>query len=123
MSFELRIRGVGDVDILDISGRVTIGEGAAALSNALRQMAAGGQKKVLLNLGNLSYVDSSGIGALVSSFASVRNAGGVLKLLNVGNRVKDVLLLTKLYTVFEVFDDEVTAVTSFAEPAIAVPAT
>ncbi len=123
MSFELRIRGVGDVDILDISGRVTIGEGAAALSNALCQMAAGGQKKVLLNLGNLSYVDSSGIGALVSSFASVRNAGGVLKLLNVGNRVKDVLLLTKLYTVFEVFDDEVTAVTSFAEPAIAVPAT
>ncbi len=123
MSFELRIRGVGDVNILDISGRVTIGEGATALSNALRQMAAGGEKKILLNLGNLSYVDSSGIGALVSSFASVKNAGGSLKLLNVTSRVKDLLLLTKLYTVFEVFSDEVTAVTSFAEPAIAVPAT
>ena len=113
MSLELKVRNVSDVTVVDVSGKVTLGEGATTLSNTIRQLAVGGQKKLLLNLRSLTHLDSAGIGALVSSFASVRNSGGVLKLVNLSDRVKDLLLITKLYTVFEVHNDEVTAVESF----------
>ena len=114
MSVKLTTRQVGDVSVMDVAGRITLGEGSAALRDALREMVGKNQKKILLNLGEVSYIDSSGIGELVSGFTTVTNSGGTLKLLNLNKRVKDLLQITKLYTVFEVFDDETKAVRSFA---------
>jgi len=107
-------RQVGDVTVVDVSGRITLGEGSSELRDALRDLVAKGNKKILLNLGDVSYIDSSGIGELVSGFTSVSNQGGQLKLLNLTKRVKDLLQITKLYTVFEVFEEEPAAVRSFA---------
>ena len=114
MSVKLNTRQVGDVTVIDISGRVTLGEGSSAIREAMRDLTAKGNKKVLLNLSEVSYIDSSGIGEMVSGFTTVTNQGGVMKLLNLTKRVKDLLQITKLYTVFEVFEDEATAVRSFA---------
>jgi anti-sigma B factor antagonist len=102
------------VTVLDAAGRITLGEGASAFRNAIRDLVASGKKKVLLNLGEVSYIDSSGIGELVSGFTTVTNSGGQLKLVGLSKRVKDLLQITKLYTVFEVFDDETEAVRSFS---------
>jgi len=113
MSIKLSNRQVGDVTVVDAAGRITLGEGSSALRDMLRDMVAKGQKKILLNLSEVSYIDSSGIGELVSGFTTVTNQGGSLKLLGLTKRVKDLLQITKLYTVFEVFDDESTAVRSF----------
>jgi anti-sigma B factor antagonist len=99
--------------VVDVAGRITLGEGSSALRDTLREMVSKGQKKVLLNLGEVSYIDSSGIGELVSAFTTVTNGGGQLKLLNLTKRVKDLLQITKLYTVFDVHDSEVTAIRSF----------
>ncbi len=114
MSVKLSTRQVGDVSVIDVSGRITLGEGSSTLRDALRDMVSKGQKKILLNLGDVSYIDSSGIGELVSGFTSVANQGGQLKLLNLTKRVKDLLQITKLYTVFEVHEDEASAIRSFA---------
>jgi len=114
VSVKLTTRQVGDVTVIDVSGRITLGEGSAALREALRDLVSKGQKKVLLNLGDVSYIDSSGIGELVSGFTTVTNSGGNLKLLNLNKRVKDLLQITKLYTVFEVHEDEAAAIRSFA---------
>ncbi len=114
MSVKLTSRQVGDVTVLDAAGRITLGEGASAFRNAIRDLVASGKKKVLLNLGEVSYIDSSGIGELVSGFTTVTNSGGQLKLVGLSKRVKDLLQITKLYTVFEVFDDETEAVRSFS---------
>jgi anti-sigma B factor antagonist len=105
---------VGDVTVLDVAGRITLGEGSSALRDTLRDLVSKGQKKILLNLGEVSYIDSSGIGELVSGFTTVANHGGQLKLLGLTKRVKDLLQITKLYTVFDVHDDEAGAVRSFA---------
>jgi anti-sigma B factor antagonist len=105
---------VGDVSVIDVAGRITLGEGSSALRDTLRDMVTKGQKKILLNLGDVSYIDSSGIGELVSGFTSVTNSGGQLKLLNLTKRVKDLLQITKLYTVFDVHEDEAGAIRSFA---------
>jgi anti-sigma B factor antagonist len=105
---------VGDVTVVDAAGRITLGDGASAFRDTIRELAAGGQKKLLLNLGEVSYIDSSGIGEMVSGFTTVTNSGGQVKLLNLTKRVQDLLQITKLYTVFEVFDDEATAVRSFS---------
>jgi anti-sigma B factor antagonist len=113
VSVKLNSRQVGDVSVLDVAGRITLGEGSSALRDTLREMVGKGQKKVLLNLGEVSYIDSSGIGELVSGFTTVTNNGGQLKLLNLSKRVKDLLQITKLYTVFDVHDDEAAAVRSF----------
>jgi anti-sigma B factor antagonist len=102
------------VSVIDVAGRITLGEGSSALRDTLRGMVAKGQKKVLLNLGEVSYIDSSGIGELVSGFTTVTNSGGQLKLLNLTKRVKDLLQITKLYTVFDVHEDEAGAIRSFA---------
>jgi anti-sigma B factor antagonist len=115
MSVKLNTRQVNDVTVVDVSGRITLGEGASALRDLLRDLNAKGDKKILLNLGEVSYIDSSGIGELVSAFTSVSNAGGTLKLLSLTKRVQDLLQITKLYTVFDVHDDEAHAVRSFAE--------
>jgi anti-sigma B factor antagonist len=114
VSVKLTTRQVGDVTAIDVSGRITLGEGSAALREALRDLVGKGQKKILLNLGDVSYIDSSGIGELVSGFTTVTNSGGNLKLLNLNKRVKDLLQITKLYTVFEVHEDEAAAIRSFA---------
>ena len=113
MSVKLTTRQVGEVTVVDAVGRITLGEGASTFRDTLRDLAGGGKKKLLLNLGEVSYIDSSGIGELVSGFTTVTNAGGQVKLLNLTKRVKDLLQITKLYTVFEVFEDEATAVRSF----------
>ena len=114
MSVKLNTRQVGDVSVMDVAGRITLGEGSAALRDALREMVGKNQKKILLNLGDVSYIDSSGIGELVSGFTTVTNSGGTLKLLNLNKRVKDLLQITKLYTVFDVHEDEAAAIRSFA---------
>lgn len=114
MSVKMNNRQVGDVTVVDVSGRITLGEGSSELRDAMRDLVAKGNKKILLNLGDVTYIDSSGIGELVSGFTSVSNQGGQLKLLNLTKRVKDLLQITKLYTVFEVHDDEAAAIRSFA---------
>ena len=114
MSAKLTTRQVGDVTIVDVSGRITLGEGSSSLRDALHSAVEAGNKKILLNLGDVTYIDSSGIGELVAAFTSVSNQGGSLKLLNLTKRVQDLLQITKLYTVFDVHDDENHAVRSFA---------
>lgn len=114
MSVKLTTRQVGDVSVIDAVGRITLGEGSSTLREKIKDIVNGGQKKILLNLGEVSYIDSSGIGELVSGFTTVTNHGGSLKLLNLTKRVKDLLQITKLYTVFEVHDDEAGAVRSFS---------
>jgi anti-sigma B factor antagonist len=100
--------------VVDVAGRITLGEGSATLRDAMRDMVSKNQKKILLNLGEVSYIDSSGIGELVSGFTTVTNSGGALKLLNLNKRVKDLLQITKLYTVFDVHEDEAGAIRSFS---------
>jgi len=114
VSVKLNTRQVGDVSVVDVAGRITLGEGSSALRDLLREMVGKGQKQILLNLGDVSYIDSSGIGELVSGFTTVTNSGGNLKLLNLNKRVKDLLQITKLYTVFDVHEDEAGAIRSFA---------
>ncbi len=113
MSIKLNTRQVGDVSVVDVAGRITLGEGSSALRDALREMVNNNHKKILLNLGEVNYIDSSGIGELVSGFTTVTNAGGQLKLLNLTKRVKDLLQITKLYTVFDVHEDEAHAIRAF----------
>ena len=114
MSVKISNRQVGDVTVVDATGRITLGEGASVFRDTIRDLAAKGNKKILINLSDVSYIDSSGIGEMVSSFTTVTNHGGQLKLLGLTKRVKDLLQITKLYTVFEVFEDESSAVRSFA---------
>ena len=114
MSVKMTPRQVGDVTVVDAVGRITLGDGASAFRDTIRELANSGQKKLLLNLAEVSYIDSSGIGEMVSGFTTVTNQGGQVKLLNLTKRVQDLLQITKLYTVFEVFDDEATAVRSFS---------
>jgi anti-sigma B factor antagonist len=114
VSVKLTTRQVGDVTVIDAVGRITLGEGSSTFRDTLRELVAKGHKKVLLNLAEVSYIDSSGIGELVSGFTTVTNQGGRLKLVGLTKRVKDLLQITKLYTVFEVYDDEAEAVRSYA---------
>ena len=113
MSVTIEYRLSGDVTILDVAGKITLGDGSVVLREKVKELVAGGNKKVLLNLGNVTYIDSSGIGELVAAFTSVSNSGGALKLLHLTKRVQDLLQITKLYTVFEVHDDEAKAIASF----------
>jgi anti-sigma B factor antagonist len=113
MSMKVTTRQVDGVTILDLSGRITLGEGSVSLRDSIRDLVAKGSKKILLNLGEITYIDSSGLGELVSAFVSVKNAGGELKLLHLTKKVHDLLQITKLYTVFDIRDDEAHAVSSF----------
>ncbi len=106
-------RQVDGITIVDLSGRITLGEGSVVLRDTIKDLLSKGQKKILLNLGDVSYIDSSGIGELVSAFTSVRNQGGELKLLHLTKKVHDLLQITKLYTVFDVKDDEAGAIAAF----------
>ncbi len=106
-------RQAGDVTILDMSGKVTIGEGSVALRNTIRRLLGEGKKNILMNLGDVKYIDSSGIGELVSSFTAVNKEGGTLKLLNLTQKIQDLLAITKLLTVFDTFDEEGAALASY----------
>ena len=119
MNMTIITRQAGDVAIVDISGRIVLGEESAALRNLVCDLTSKGHKKILFNLGDVSYIDSSGLGHLVSAFTSVRKQGGELKLLNLTKKVHDVMQITKLYTVFDVMDDEGVAVRSFGHSAAA----
>ena len=113
MTMKASTRQVDGITVVDLSGRITLGEGSVVLRDAVRDLLAKGEKRLLLNLGNVTYIDSSGIGELVSAFTTVRNQGGELKLLNLTKKVHDLLQITKLYTVFDVKDDETAAISSF----------
>ncbi len=114
MTMKTSTRQVDGVIIVDLSGRITLGEGSTMLRDVVRDLVSKGNKNILLNLGDVTYIDSSGIGELVSAYTTVRNQGGELKLLNLTKKVHDLLQITKLYTVFDVRDDEAGAVKSFA---------
>jgi len=115
VSMKASTRQIDGVTIVDLSGRITLGEGSVILRDTVKDLLGKGQKKILLNLGDVSYIDSSGIGELVSAFTSVRNQGGELKLLHLTKKVHDLLQITKLYTVFDVKDDEAAAIGAFAK--------
>ncbi len=115
MSMKISTRQVDGVTILDLSGRITLGEGSVQLRDAVRELLAKGQKHILLNLAEVNYIDSSGIGELVSAFTTMRNQGGELKLLKLTKKVHDLLQITKLYTVFDIKDDEAEAIASFKQ--------
>jgi anti-sigma B factor antagonist len=101
------------VIVIDVSGRITLGEGCAQLRELIRDQLSKGNKQILLNLADVTYIDSSGIGELVSAYTAVSNQGGQLKLLNLTKKVHDLLQITKLYTVFDIHDDEAKAIASF----------
>ena len=114
MSVKLTSRQVGDVTVIDAAGRITLGEGASLFRDTVRDLTGQGKKKLLLNLKDVSYIDSSGIGEMVSGFTTVTNNGGQFKLVGLSARIKGLLQITKLHTVFDVFDDEAEAVRSFS---------
>ena len=107
-------RSVNGVTVLDLHGKVTIGEGSREVRETIRELLENGNKNILLNLGDVSYVDSAGIGELVSSYTTVTNQGGQFKLLNLTKKIRELLAITKLLTVFDSFDDETAAVGSFS---------
>ena len=106
-------RTVGDVHVLDCSGKITLGEGTMAVRNTVREVLKNGGRKIVLNLGDVNYIDSSGIGELVSTYTSVTNQGGKLVLLNLTKKIQELLAITKLLTVFQVHEDEHKALASF----------
>jgi anti-sigma B factor antagonist len=111
---KIEMRTIGDVRILDCSGKITLGEGTMAVRNTVRDILKDNGKKIILNLANVNYIDSSGIGELVSTYTTVTNNGGQLKLLSLTKKIQELLAITKLLTVFQVFDSEAAAVASFA---------
>lgn len=113
MALTTKIRQVDHIAVVDVSGRITLGGETKLLRETVQRLLGEGQKQILLNLGEVSFIDSGGIGELVSAFTSVRNRGGELKLLKLTKRVHDVLQITKLYTVFDIADDEAVAIKSF----------
>jgi anti-sigma B factor antagonist len=120
MKMTTSTRQVGGVIIVDISGRIELGEESAALRDLVCDLLSKGDKEILLNLGDVHYIDSSGLGSLVNAFTRVRKQGGELKLLNLTNKVSDLMQITKLYTVFDVMNDEAVAVKSFGQSAAAI---
>ena len=113
MALAIASREVDGVTVLELSGRITLGEGSVQLRDAIRDAIAKGQRNILVDLGEVSYIDSSGLGELVGAYTTAKNQGAALKLLNLTRKVKDVLQLTKLYTVFDIYDDEASAIASF----------
>ena len=113
MALTIASREVDGVTVLDLSGRITLGEGSVQLRDAIRGLISKGQKNILLNLADVNYIDSSGLGELVSAFTTAKNQQADVKLLNLTKKVHDLLQLTKLYTVFDIKDDEASAIASF----------
>jgi len=115
MSMKFKTRQVNGITVLDLSGKITLGEGSVTIRDAVRDVLATGKNQILLGLGDVNYIDSSGIGELVSALTAVKNAGGSLKLLQLTKKVQDLLQITKLYTVFDIYDDEAEAIASFSK--------
>jgi anti-sigma B factor antagonist len=113
VALSIATRQLDGVTILDLSGRITLGEGSVVLRDAIRDLISKGVKDILLSLGDVNYIDSSGLGELVSAFTTAKNQNASVKLLNLTKKVKDVLQVTKLYTVFDIYDDEASAIASF----------
>src|ERR1700693_546760 len=113
MAVRINTREVDGVAIVDVSGRITLGEGSSVVRDKLRDLVTNGKKQILLNLGDVSYIDSSGVGELIAGYTTITNQGGTLKLVGLTKRVKDLLQITKLYTVFDIHEDEAHAVRSF----------
>jgi anti-sigma B factor antagonist len=113
MSLQATHRDAGKVTVVDLSGRIVLGDGSALLRKTIRALLADQRNNILLNLADVDYIDSSGIGELVSAFTAVKNQSGEMKLLHLTKKVRDLLQITKLYTVFDVYTDEGTAVRSF----------
>jgi len=109
---KIETRTIGDVRVLDCSGKITLGEGTMAVRNTVRDILKNNGKKIILNLADVNYIDSSGIGELVSTYTTVTNNGGQLKLLNLTKKIQELLAITKLFTVFQVFEDEQSALNS-----------
>lgn len=114
MGMTIQPREVDGVTILDASGRITMGEGSVVLRNRVRQELDSGEQQIIINLADVSYVDSSGLGELISAFTTAKNRGVTLKLLNLTKRIHELMQITKLYTVFDVYDSEDAAVKSFS---------
>lgn len=114
MSLKMSTRETNGIVIIDLSGRLTMGEACAALRDEVRDQAAQGSLKILLNLADVTYIDSAGLGELTAAYTSIKNRGGALKLLSLTKRVHDLMQITKLYTVFDVYDVERDAIASFA---------
>jgi anti-sigma B factor antagonist len=119
MACKATVRQEGDVAVVDLSGRITLGDGSGTVRETVKGLVGSGHKKVLLNLKDVTYIDSAGLGELVGSYATVTNQSGQIKLLNAQGKVRDVLQVTKLYTVFESFEDEALALRSFVSRATA----
>ena len=113
MSFRATRREVGDVTVIDMDGRLTLGEGSSLLRDLIRENLGKGRKKIIMNLAGVNYIDSTGLGELVSGYRLVKSEGGEIKLLNLNKKVTDLLQITKLYTVFDIHTQETQAVTSF----------
>ena len=113
MTMKASNRQIDEITIVDLSGRITLGEGSVVLRDTIRDLVSKGKTKILLNLADVTYIDSSGIGELVSAYTTLRNQGGELKLLSLTKKVHDLLQITKLYTVFDIKDEEAAAVQSF----------
>jgi anti-sigma B factor antagonist len=113
---DIRERAVEGITVLDLSGKIVLGEGDIQIKDRIKDLLADGQRRILLNLGDVSYIDSAGLGAMISSYATVKREKGQLKLENLTNRVQDLLAITKLITVFDTFDNEKEALASFAQP-------
>ncbi len=113
MSLKLSARNVEDVSVIDLSGRITMGEAAGSLRDTIKDLLANDHKNIVLNMADVTYIDSSGLGELVGAFATANNRGGRLKLLGLQKRVHELMHLTKLLSVFETFEDETAAIRSF----------
>jgi anti-sigma B factor antagonist len=113
VALSIASREVDGVTVLDLNGRITLGEGSVQLRDAIRDLIGKGQKSILLNLSDVNYIDSSGLGELVSAYTTARNQGAALKLLGLTKKVNDLLQLTKLYTVFDIYDDEASGIASY----------
>lgn len=113
MPLKMTERTVDGVSVLDLEGRIVLGEESSALRERVKNLLGQDHKKIILNMGNVSYIDSAGLGALVASYTSAKNQGAILKLVNLGGKFREVLQVTKLLTVFEVYDSEQAAISSF----------
>jgi anti-sigma B factor antagonist len=119
MALTANVRHFGDVAVVDLDGRITLGESTGMLRDKIKQLLGQGTRKIVLNLANVGYVDSAGLGELVGLFTTTKNQGGAIKLLNLQKKLSDLLSITKLHTVFETYDSEQKAIGSFAQTATA----
>lgn len=119
MSLKASTHKAGSVVVVDLSGRITLGDGSGTLRDTVKQLMDAGEKQIVLNMGDVSYIDSAGLGELVGSYTTISNSGGQLKLASVQKKMKDLMQITKLYTVFQAYDTEAEAVQSFGSGASA----